>query len=107
MIRAIESARVFLYDLMNSKATPKVPVYIREQARRVTKHYPMSTTDLLLHLDESATEVRQKFDSDFTDIDEAIDEIKRLREERETYFMAHDELLAQIIELRYERDEAR
>jgi len=107
MIQAIESARIFLYDLMNTKATPKVPSYIRKRAFRVTKHYPMSTTDLLLHLDESATKVRQKCDSDFTDIDEAIDEIKRLREERETYFMAHDELLAQIIELRYERDEAR
>jgi hypothetical protein len=60
MIRSIESARVFLYDLMNSKATPKVPIYIRERARRVTKHYPMSTTDLLLHLNKSATEVREK-----------------------------------------------
>ena len=63
MIRAIESARNFLYDLMNSKATPKVPSYIREQARRVTKHYPMSTTDLLLHLGETATELRQECES--------------------------------------------
>lgn len=60
MIQAIESARIFLYDLMNTKATPKVPSYIRKRAFIVTKHYPMSTTDLLLHLDESATEVRQK-----------------------------------------------
>jgi len=46
-------------------------------------------------------------DSDFTDIDEAICEIRRLREERETYFNAHDALLAQTIELRSQRDEAR
>jgi len=46
-------------------------------------------------------------DSDFTDIDEAICEIQRLREQRETYFKAHDELLAQTIELRKDRDEAR
>jgi len=32
---------------------------------------------------------------------------KKLQEERETYFTAHDELLAQIIELRSERDDAR
>ena len=35
------------------------------------------------------------------------EEVEILREERETYFKAHDELLAQIIELRAERDEAR
>jgi hypothetical protein len=62
MIRAVESARVFLYDLMNSKETPRVPSYIRERARRVTKHYPMCNTDLLLHLSETATKVRQKCD---------------------------------------------
>lgn len=38
---------------------------------------------------------------------EAADEIERLREERETYFKSCDELLAQTIELRSERDEAR
>lgn len=38
---------------------------------------------------------------------EAADEIERLREERETYFNANDALLAQTIELRSERDEAR
>ena len=35
------------------------------------------------------------------------EEIEILREERETYFMAHDALLAQIIELRADRDSAR
>jgi hypothetical protein len=35
------------------------------------------------------------------------EEVEILRKERETYFKAHDELLAQIIELRAERDEAR
>ena len=38
---------------------------------------------------------------------EAAAEIERLREERETYFNAHDALLAQTIKLRSERDEAR
>jgi autonomous glycyl radical cofactor GrcA len=35
------------------------------------------------------------------------EEVEILREERKTYFKAHDELLAQIIQLRSERDEAR
>ena len=38
---------------------------------------------------------------------EAADEIERLHEERETYFKSCDKLLAQTIELRSERDEAR
>jgi hypothetical protein len=38
---------------------------------------------------------------------EAADEIERLREEQETYFRSCDKLLAQTIELRSERDEAR
>ena len=38
---------------------------------------------------------------------DVTDEIERLREERETYFNANDALLAQTIELRSERDEAR
>jgi ribosome-associated translation inhibitor RaiA len=63
MIRSIESARVFLYDLMNPKITPNVPLYIRKKAHRVTKHYPMSTEDLTIHLKQSATKVRQKCDN--------------------------------------------
>ena len=46
-------------------------------------------------------------DRDNHDSIEAADEIERLRAERETYFKACDELLAQTIELRSERDEAR
>ena len=38
---------------------------------------------------------------------EAADEIERLREELDTYFKAHDALLAQTIELNKDRDEAR
>ena len=35
------------------------------------------------------------------------EEIETLREEREIYFKSYDELLAQTIQLRSERDEAR
>lgn len=39
---AIESVRRFLFDLLNPKATPRVPKAVRERARRVVKHYPYS-----------------------------------------------------------------
>jgi len=39
---SIEMVRRFMYDLMNPKATPKVPKYIRLRARQVIKHYPIS-----------------------------------------------------------------
>lgn len=40
-------------------------------------------------------------------LDDQTESTQKALQERETYFMAHDELLAQTIELRSERDEAR
>ena len=37
---AIENTRQFLVDLMDCKATPKVPKAIRLRARQLLKHYP-------------------------------------------------------------------
>lgn len=31
----------FLYDLMNPKATPRIPKEIRQRARSLLKHYPL------------------------------------------------------------------
>lgn len=39
-IRAMQSTRRFLYDLLNPQATPRVPKAVRDRARRVVKHYP-------------------------------------------------------------------
>lgn len=39
---AIDAARRFLFDLMNPKATPRVPKAVRQRAYRVVKHYPYS-----------------------------------------------------------------
>lgn len=41
------ATRQFLFDLLNPKATPKVPKSIREKAYRLLKHYP-SKLDLEL-----------------------------------------------------------
>ena len=39
--RAVRYAREFLYELLDSKKTPKVPKAIRQRALRVLRHYPM------------------------------------------------------------------
>jgi len=39
--RAISQVRRFLFDLMDASVTPRVPKYIRQLARKVSKHYPL------------------------------------------------------------------
>ena len=41
---AICAATRFLYDLMDPKKTPRVPKWIRVEARRRVKHMPLSAT---------------------------------------------------------------
>jgi hypothetical protein len=40
-VRAIEAARRFLFDLLDPKATPRVPRAVRQRASRVVKHFPL------------------------------------------------------------------
>jgi len=44
--RAVICTREFLRDLLDARATPKVPRAIRERAYRCLKHYP-GTRDIL------------------------------------------------------------
>lgn len=37
---AVNRAREFLYELMDPKKTPRIPKYIRNEARACLKHYP-------------------------------------------------------------------
>lgn len=37
---AVMNTEKFLLDLCNPKKTPRVPKYIREEARRCLRHYP-------------------------------------------------------------------
>jgi hypothetical protein len=39
--RAIESVRRFCFDLLDPKATPRVPRAVRQRARAVCKHLPL------------------------------------------------------------------
>ena len=43
--RAISQVRRFMYDLMDAEVTPRVPKYIRQRARKVSKHYPLLPSD--------------------------------------------------------------
>ena len=38
---AVKNTEQFLKDLIDPKQTPRVPKYVREQARRCLKHYPL------------------------------------------------------------------
>ena len=37
---AVKRTEQFLLDLCNSKKTPRVPASVREEARRLLRHYP-------------------------------------------------------------------
>ena len=39
-VNSLKAAKNFLYDLLNPKATPRVPKEIRMRARRIAKHFP-------------------------------------------------------------------
>lgn len=38
--RAIQRAQRFLLDLMDARATPRVPADLRREARAILRHYP-------------------------------------------------------------------
>jgi hypothetical protein len=38
--RAVQQAKSFLQDLINPKATPRIPSHIRRRAANVLKHFP-------------------------------------------------------------------
>lgn len=40
MVQSIISARRFLYSLLDTKETPRVPSVVRREARGRLKHYP-------------------------------------------------------------------
>jgi hypothetical protein len=41
---AIARVRRFLFDLLDPKATPRVPREVRRRAHRLAKHYPLLPT---------------------------------------------------------------
>ena len=41
---AIARTRQFLLDLLNPKATPRVPKAVRKRAHTLSKHYPLLPT---------------------------------------------------------------
>ncbi len=41
----MSQVRRLLFDLMDASVTPRVPKYIRQRARKVSKHYPLLPSD--------------------------------------------------------------
>jgi len=39
---AVENARAFLLDLLDTRTTPRIPRSIRQRARAILKHYPVA-----------------------------------------------------------------
>lgn len=54
--RALNCGRVFLYDLINSKKTPRVPKEIRQRALWILRHYPDT-----YHIDAIAQNLPEHF----------------------------------------------
>ena len=55
---AVRNTEQFLLDLCNPKKTPRVPAGIREQARRLLRHYP--TKYDLMYMDDSFQPLDEK-----------------------------------------------
>ena len=55
---AVRNTEQFLLDLCNPKKTPRVPTGIREQARRLLRHYP--TKYDLVYMDNSFQPLDEK-----------------------------------------------
>ena len=55
---AVQNTEQFLLDLCNSKKTPRVPAGVREQARRLLRHYP--TKYDLMYMDDSFQPLDEK-----------------------------------------------
>lgn len=59
---AVKSTRRFLFSLMNPSETPRVPRKIRQEARRLLKHFPEE-----YHMETVAKECPTIFGTDWRD----------------------------------------
>ena len=46
-LRTIGQVREFLRELLDPKTTPKVPATIRDKARRLLRHYPLTSSIIM------------------------------------------------------------
>lgn len=74
-INAIRNAKNFLYSLLDSKKTPKVPSAVRKEASRILKHYPMEV-DMHKWVGDAMDEERRLFASrDYEDYEDGDEEV--------------------------------
>lgn len=63
---AVNRTRKFLYDLMDPKATPRVPKDIRLQARSLLRHYPSDfDMEMACENEAKANPIFRVFSKDF------------------------------------------
>lgn len=63
---AVNRTRKFLYDLMDPKATPRVPKDIRLQARSLLRHYPSDfDMEMACENEAKANTIFKVFSKDF------------------------------------------
>jgi len=55
---AVKRTEQFLLDLCNAKKTPRVPASVREEARRLLRHYP--TKYDLVYIEDSFQPLDEK-----------------------------------------------
>ena len=100
MLRAIDSAHAFLFDLMNPQSTKRVPAEIRQRARRVVKHFPFSSDYMLqcLSSDQFASE---------NICEELKDRCEHLETDRNNLAASTEAMQEKLLKVIEERDEAR
>ena len=100
MLRAIDSAHAFLFDLMNPQSTKRVPTEIRQRARRVVKHFPFSSDYMLqcLSSDQFASE---------NICEELKDRCEHLETDRNNLAASTEAMQEKLLKVIEERDEAR
>lgn len=100
MLRAIDSAHAFLFDLMNPQSTKRIPKEIRQRARRVVKHFPFSSDYMLqcLSSDQFASE---------NICEELKDRCEHLETDRNNLAASTEAMQEKLSKVIEERDEAR
>ncbi len=100
MLRAIDSAHAFLFDLMNPQSTKRIPAEIRQRARRVVKHFPFSSDYMLqcLSSDQFASE---------NICEELKDRCEHLEIDRNNLAASTEAMQEKLSKVIEERDEAR
>ena len=77
---ALIRARQFLVDLIDPKKTPRVPKYVREEARARVKHFPIVSGYLEKYGPHDHDHLNPPHDHDHLEVDEIGKRLKEIAE---------------------------